>query len=80
MNNGMARQSKPGIGIHDKIQDHNSSSSNTQGREKKTNNKKQKPGQGEMSEEKKEITYSSKEILIRLYFISFSSRLSQCCF
>ncbi len=33
-NNGMARQSKPGIGIHGKIQDHNSSSSNTQGREK----------------------------------------------
>ncbi len=29
-----------------------------------------------MSEEKKEIKYSSKQILIRLYFIRFSSRLS----
>ncbi len=40
-NNGMARQSKPGIGIHgqDKFQDHNSSSSNTQGREKKNKKK-----------------------------------------
>ncbi len=36
--------------------------------------------QGEMYQEKKEIKYSSKEILIRLYFISFSSRLFQCCF
>ncbi len=46
-NNGMARQSKPGIGIHgpDKIQDHNSSSTNTQGRGKKKQNKK-KPSLG----------------------------------
>ncbi len=42
----MARQSKPGIGIHgpDKIQDHSNSSSNTHGREeKKQTNKKKQP-------------------------------------
>ncbi len=79
-NNGMAHQSKPGIGIHgsDKIQDHNSSSSNTQGREKKQNNKlTKKNGQREMyQKKKKDIKYSSKEILIRLYFISSISSAS----
>ncbi len=55
-------------------------SRNRKKKQKNKRTKKKKNGQGEMSEEKKEIKYSSKEILIRLYFIRFSSRLSQCCF
>ncbi len=48
---------------------------------KRRKKKLKKTGQGETyQKKKKEIKYSSKEILIRLYFISFSSRLSQCCF